>query len=528
MLIRTLYCGSSSACFELDNASPYYAPTRYSVLLNGEPRLTADTNVFSLFGLTPDTSYELNILIDNKAQQTFNFSTTPEACCVSVRDFGAVGNGTHDDTHAIQLAIDALPDNGRLLFPAGTYLSLPLSLRSHITLEFCEGAVLLGSTERELYPIMRGTAVDSVSGKEVPLAGFEGQELDSYQSLLHASYVEDVTITGSGRIDGNGQNGDWWQDFRSFPAARPRVIFLNRCKDITVHGVAIANGPAWHVHPFFSQNVRVLNCSVNAPKDSPNTDAVNPESCDGVEIIGCHFSVGDDCIAIKSGKLEMAKKYKSPANHHVIRNCLMEYGHGAVTLGSELSAGIMHLAVTQCWFRATDRGLRIKSRRGRGKDSIIDDVVFDNIRMTGVLTPIVINLWYNCCDPDCHSEYVWSREALPVDERTPRMGRFTFRNMRCTDAEVAACYIDGLSESPIEEVAFENISVSFAEDALPGMPAMKEFAQEHCRTGLYLDNVRHIHLKNVNLEGARGDALIAQHYESVDTDGFTSNGEAVK
>lgn len=518
-MIRLLYCGSSSACFELDNTRPYYAPMHYSVLLNGQPKLHADTNVFSLFGLSPGTSYDLDLHSDDGDSEHLRFETTNETCCLSVVDFGATGDSSHDDTHAIQAAINALPDGGRLLFPRGTYLSLPLSLRSHITMEFCEGAVLLGSTQRDLYPIIRGTAVDPFSSKEVPLAGFEGQELDSYQSMLHASYVEDVTIIGPGKIDGNGQNGDWWQGFKGFPAARPRIIFLNRCKDVTIHGVAIANGPTWHVHPFFSQNVRVLNCSVNAPKDSPNTDAINPESCSGVEIIGCHLSVGDDCIAIKSGKIEMAKKYKCPADRHVIRNCLMEFGHGAVTLGSELSAGITHLSVSQCYFRATDRGLRIKSRRGRGKDSIIDDVSFDNIRMERVLTPIVINLWYNCCDPDCHSEYVWSREKLPIDERTPRMGRFLFRNMECTDTEVAACFIDGLSESPIEEVSFENISVSFAADAKPGIPAMEEFAQPRCRTGLYLDNVRHIRLKNVNVSGADGDTLIAQHCESIDNDG---------
>ena len=520
--MKILYCGSSSACFELENTSPYYAPEAYTVLLDGETRLQGESNVFSLFGLLPGRTYSLTVRSAGGAEESLSFTTGSESCCVSVRDMGAVGDGVHEDTGAIQAAINFLPEGGRLLFPAGTYLSLPLALKSHITLEFAAGAVLLGSTERARYPIIPGAAADPANGGELPLAGFEGLEKDSYQSLLQGSYAQDVTIVGPGTIDGNGQNGDWWQDFDSFPAARPRVIFLNRCRDVTLHGVTVANGPSWHVHPFYCQGVRVLDCAVTAPKDSPNTDAVNPESCDRVDIIGCRFSVGDDCIAIKAGKIELARKYKTPADRHTIRNCLMEFGHGAVTLGSELASGIRRLAVTQCWFRATDRGLRIKSRRGRGKDSVIDDVVFDNIRMERVLTPIVINLWYNCCDPDRYSEYVWSREKLPVDDRTPRMGRFTFRNMECTDAQVAACYIDGLTESPIEQVELENISVTFDPDARPAVPAMQNFAVERCRLGLYLDNVRRVRLKNVTVRGAAGEGLVTDHCDSVETDGFAA------
>ena len=230
--------------------------------------------------------------------------------------------------------------------------------------------------------------------------------------------------------------------------------------------------------------------------------------------------MGDDCIAVKSGKIEMARKYRMPADHHTVRNCLMDFGHGALTLGSELAGGIRNVSVTQCLFHATDRGLRIKTRRGRGKDSIITNVLFDNIRMDGVLTPIVINMWYNCCDPDRFTEYVWSREHLPVDDRTPHMGTFCFRNMECTDAEAAACYIDGLPESPIDKVILENISISFAPDAQPHVPAMQNFAKERCKLGLYLDNVKEIEIRNVKMKGQDGEMVIADHYEKLITEGF--------
>ena len=522
-MIRIVCCTSSSACFELVGDTPYYAKGRYAVYLDGVECLARDTNVFSLYGLKPAAQYSLAVRFESGGEERIQFTTQPEKCCVDVKSFGAVGDGVHEDTAALQAAINFLPEGGRLYFPAGTYLTLPLSLKSHITLDLDEGAVILGSTDRARYPIIPSMSIDPVTGAEIPQTSFEGVEIPAYQSLLQASYAEDITIMGRGVIDGNGQNGDWWGDFRSFPAARPHVILVNRCKNVTLHGVTVKNGPAWHIHPFFSRNFSLLDCFVTAPKDSPNTDGIDPESCDGVDIIGCRFSVGDDCIAIKSGKMDMALKYKTPADHHTIRNCLMEFGHGAVTLGSELSAGIHNLSVTNCCFHATDRGLRIKTRRGRGRDSVIDNVLFDGIRMENVLTPIVINMWYNCCDPDRYSEYVWSREKLPVDDRTPHLGSFAFRNMECTGAEVAACYIDGLPESPIDEVALENISVSFAEDARPGMPSMKNQNQEQCRLGLYLDNVKAIRVKNVKLHGVEGKALVAGHYESVETENFEEN-----
>ena len=507
-MIRSLYIGPSSACFELDNYRPYYAPSAFTVLLDGIERERFDSNVFSLFALKPDTQYNLLLRFEDGTEDSLTFTTGTETCALNVRGFGAVGDGVTDDTSAIRAAIDNLPAGGRLYFPAGEYLTAPLSLHSHMTLEFAEGAHLLGTTDRSAYPRIPTSLCDLNSGREVYFAGFEGNEMDMYQSLLTASYAEDIRIIGPGCVDGNAQNSDWWQVFRELPAARPRLVFLNRCRDVVIHGIHGCNSPSWQFHPYYSKNVSLYQVRVTAPKKSPNTDAIDPEGCDGVNIIGCRLSVGDDCIAIKSGKIELGRKLKQPAIRHTVRNCLMEFGHGAVTLGSEIGAGVRELSCSQCWFRGTDRGLRIKTRRGRGEDSRIDGVRFSHIRMEDVLTPFVINMWYNCCDPDRYSEYVWSREKLPIDERTPYLGSFHFSDIDCTGAQVAACYIDGLPEAPIGEVCFENVNIGFAPDAKPGIPAMENFAKERCRLGLYLENVQRVRIKNVTLTGQEGDALI--------------------
>lgn len=519
-MIQILSVSPVSACFELKNDAPYYAPCAYTVSLNGVEQYHGDTNVFSVYSLRPDTEYTLTCAFDDGTSAQVLFTTKAVTCGVNVKDFGAVGDGAANDTAAIQTAIHCLPVGGLLHFPAGTYLSGPIALKSHITLEFADGATLLGDPDRSHYPTIPGEIANIYGGDHLHFGAWEGNAVPMYQALICAEYAEDITIVGPGTVDGNAQNSDFWTHFKQFPTARPRLFFFNRCSDVTVHGVIAQNSASWQFHPYFSKNVGLYDIFIKAPKDSPNTDAIDPEACDYVNIIGCRFTVGDDCIAIKSGKIDIGRQFKQPADHHTVRNCLMAFGHGAVTLGSEIGAGVTNLSVSQCWFKGTDRGLRIKTRRGRGQDCVLNNILFENIRMEGVLTPVGINMWYNCCDPDRYSEYVWSREHLDVDERTPHLGKFTFRRLTCTDVQVAACYIDGLPEMPIDEVVFEDVSISYAEDAKPGKPIMKNFAREECRMGLYLDNVRRIRTRNVTVEGANGPKLIANHYEELDAPGF--------
>ena len=131
--------------------------------------------------------------------------------------------------------------------------------------------------------------------------------------------------------------------------------------------------------------------------------------------------------------------------------------------------------------------------------------------MEGVITPIVINMWYNCCDPDRNSEYVWSREHLPIDDRTPYLGSFTFRNMDCIDCEAAACYCDGLPERPIKSITVEDVRFTYSENAKPAKPAMREFMEEFLKVGMYFDNVEELTVRGVDVEGAIGDSLITKH-----------------
>jgi polygalacturonase len=508
--MNNIYASSCSAAFELENDLCYESPEEYSIYLNGKQiEGSFGENVFSVFDLSPDTEYSVCTSLD---ERPLVFRTKKESCCVSVRDFGAAGNGIKDDTKAIQAAILTCPEGGRIRIPEGTYLITPLILKSHITIEIVKGAVLIGSTNENDYAVLPGEA-KGPEGQSVEFASWEGRPAISHQSLLSAYYSEDIHIVGRGTVDGNAQASTWWIDVKKRATARPRLLFTNQCRGVFIHGTSFKNSPSWNLHPYNSQHIGLYDISVTAPKDSPNTDGCDPESCDTVEIIGARFSVGDDAIAIKSGKMREGK-HNIPASNHTVRNCLMEFAHGAVVLGSEMSGGVKVLSVTRCLFKDTDRGLRIKTRRGRGKDAVVDGVTFNNIRMVGVLTPLVINMFY-FCDPDGKSGYVQNKNALPVDERTPYLGRFCFKDLICTDCSAAAGFFYGLPEQPIGEIEISNAKFTFRDGAEGGYPAMMLDIEEHSKSGLIFNNVKRVRMHDVSISGVKGEKAIMNNVMEV-------------
>jgi Endopolygalacturonase len=146
-----------------------------------------------------------------------------------------------------------------------------------------------------------------------------------------------------------------------------------------------------------------------------------------------------------------------------VRNCYLERGHGAVTIGSEVSSGVSQLKVEKCIFSGTDRGLRIKSRRGRGKKSLIDDITFENIEMKDVQMPFTVNMFY-FCDPDGHTDYVQDQNPRPVDDKTPRIGSIIVRDVTCTGVNAVFACLYALPEMPMEEACFDNIKVTFKDE----------------------------------------------------------------
>lgn len=500
--MKVLAVTARSVTVELESTTPFFSPCEYVVYLNGKEVKKDKRNVFSLFGLQPLAKYKIEA-----NGQTVDFETCGESALFNVKDFNAYGDGKHNDTPAFTAAIACLPENGTLFVPKGIYLVTPLFLKSNMTLWLDGGATLFGKAERSAYPTLQG--IINSAADDINLGTWQGEEVTCFASLVTAYSCTNLKIIGDGVINCNASAGDWYVNHRVKRVAwRPRGVFFNRCNGVLMQGVTVKNTPSWNIHPYFSENVKLFDLTLANPPEMPTTDGIDPDTCDGVEIAGVNISVGDDCIAIKSGTLAQAQKYRKPCKNVIVRNCLMRDGHGGVVFGSEQSGGIENVTVTQCLFEGTDRGLRIKTRRGRGRIGVTDNVVFDGIEMHGVKVPFVVNMYYNMGDENGHTEYVYTTDKLPVDERTPQIGSFKFKNMVCTGVGYAAGAFYGLPEAPIGGVTFENVSFSYDKASTAGYPDMKEINEKVKNQGLYFQFVENVSLKNVKIEDPDGERVM--------------------
>ena len=355
--------------------------------------------------------------------------------------YGAKADGSTKDTKAIQAAIDdcAAKGGGTVALTKGIYVSAPIILKSKITLNLAAGAVLLGSPDHGDYP---QAIVFNAPGR---------------QSLISSLYAHDIAITGKGTIDGNGVS--WWRDAKGERPSgvmgeivfRPRLIVLDHSRHIRITGVTVQNSPSWQIIPYYCDDVTIQNVKILAPADSPNTDAIDPFSSRHVVIDHVTADVGDDNVAIKSGKINSPGP-DDPARDITITDCIFLHGHG-LSIGSELAGGAQNIRAERIRFKDTDQGIRIKSNRDRGHD--VSHMVFKDIEMDGVGTGILISEYYPAVEPPADNR------PQPIGRLTPFFHDFRFENVTVKSSKVAAV-IYGLPESPVKNLVMKNVRLQGA------------------------------------------------------------------
>jgi unsaturated rhamnogalacturonyl hydrolase len=327
-----------------------------------------------------------------------------------ILEFGAVADGTTDCTEAIRLAIEAChaAGGGRVVVPAGVFLTGAIHLKSNVNLTLAEGATLKFSTDPAQYPLV--------------YSRWEGVECMNYSPLIYAFEQENIAVTGQGTLDGSASSDNWWkwtkrgagQDRasrdrlfdmgeRGVPVAervfgdghflRPSFIQPYRCRNVLIEGVRIRNSPMWELNPVLCTNVTVRG--VDIVSAGPNNDGCNPESCRDVLIEDCQFTTGDDCIAIKSGRNNDGRRVNVPSENLIIRRCTMRDGHGGVVIGSEISGGCRNVFVEDCVMDSPnlDRALRFKSNARRG--GTIENVFMRNVQIGRVAEAVLtVDLLY--------------------------------------------------------------------------------------------------------------------------------------
>lgn len=368
----------------------------------------------------------------------------------NVLDFGAIGDGKTVCTAAMQKAVDACAaaGGGKVVVPAGRYLTGPIFLKSNIDFEIFAGARLLFTNDFRSIPLIRGN----------------GEKSQNYAGLFNGFDLQNVSITGCGILDGQGEM--WWNLFRARakrqksgigttdPAeaalkyGRPHMVRFLRCKNVAMRGVTLLNSPSWNVHPLLCENVWIDGVTISAPADSPNTDGIDPESCKNVQISNCNIATGDDGVIIKSGS--KYQEHGIACENVAVTNCVFGFGHAAVGIGSETSGGVRNVAISNCVIDGTDRGLRIKTARGRG--NVVEDVRVSNLVMQNVGEAISVTMFYE--ERDKHT-------PQSVSELTPVFRNFHISGMIANKVKHAAV-IEGLPEMPIQGFSIDNYVVENA------------------------------------------------------------------
>ena len=415
-----------------------------------------------------------------------------------VKDYGASGDGRRLETAAINRSIEACAagGGGAVYFPPGKYLTGTVVLKSHVSLQLEAGATLLGSEDPGDYPLI-GDPWDKTNQTIAP--------------LIYADHAENITLTGRGTIDGQGQA--WWKRHwlaypkKGMPGAatpaemaeakkvdhgRPRLIRLIHCRDVVIEKLNLKNAGMWTVNPLFCDFVRVDGVTIQNPVPSPNTDGINPESCRNVQIVNCRIDVGDDCVTLKSGLDAVGRQVGQPDENITIANCVMMRGHGGVTIGSEMSGGVRNIAVANCVFQGTDIGIRVKAQRGRG--GVVEGFTACNITMENVPHPFVITTFYMGRDQPS--------DQFAVNEGTPRFRDFLFNNITARGAADAGS-ITGLREMPVEDIVFSNVRIA-------------------AENGFACTNARHISFYDVEINPEKGPALNLRDAVAIDSAGLRS------
>lgn len=319
-----------------------------------------------------------------------------------ITQFGAVSGGKEKCTTALAKAIDACTKagGGRVVVPAGAWLTGPIHLKSNVNLHLERGATLLFSTDPKDYlPLV--------------LTRWEGVECMNYSPLVYAFEQENIAVTGEGSLDGQASDQYWWPwkgraDFGYKPGTpnqmlarkklfemgetnvpvenrlfgegsylRPNMFEPYRCKRVMIEGVTLRNTPFWEVHPVLCTDVTVRGLNIDSA--GPNTDGCDPECCKNVLIENCTFNTGDDCIAIKSGRNNDGRRVNVATENVVIRGCTMKDGHGGVSIGSEITGGVRNVFVENCRMDSPhlDNAIRLKNNAVRG--GILENFHFRNI-----------------------------------------------------------------------------------------------------------------------------------------------------
>ena len=382
---------------------------------------------------------------------------------------------------------------GRVVVPAGEWLTGPVHFLSYCNLYLSEGARLVFDDDLSLYyPAVQ--------------ASWEGAECMNISPLLYAFECENIAISGPGTL---APEMDFWRTWfdrsdshiqatrqlyamcstqvpvedrhmeREGVRMRPHLIHFNRCTNVHLDGFRIRESPFWTIHLFMCKDVWAHGLDVYA--HGHNNDGIDLEMTQHAVVEDCTFDQGDDAVVLKAGRNQDGWALDMPTQDIVVRNCEIVQGHCLLGIGSEMSGGVRRVYMHDC--HSSDQVYRlfyIKTNHRRG--GFIEDVTVENVSATKMLRVFEI---------DTDVMYQW-RDIVPTFEtRITRIHNITVRGARAEQSE-AVYQLRGDSREPIEGIVIEDVHVG----RLTGFENQVE-------------NVRDLRVRNVTWDafGEEADAL---------------------
>ncbi len=422
-----------------------------------------------------------------------------------ITNYGALADGKTVNTEAIQATIDkcATDGGGTVVIPAGTFLSGAVFLKQGVNLHVDPNGVLKGTTNMADYKLVQ--------------TRWEGEERIWVSALVNVFNMTGFRLTGPGTIDGSGdvwhprnrQGGNSEQSAHVGPVregppglgpaggipvkpdspayelrrvdlpdyARPRLIAIQNCDNVTVENLTIRNESSWGLFVLYSRKVEIRDFVVRAEHYIPSADGIDIDSCDGVHIIGADIDDNDDCIAIKSGKDEDGRRVNRPAENILVEKCIFRYGHGGVTMGSEMSGGIRNVIIRDSVMEADNWApIRFKSQPSRG--GVVENITYRDIILKDTQKAFEFNMKWRMVNPK------------PPSDPLPVVRNVKIINVSGTTKNVGFMY--GLKDSPIRDVTFENCHIK-------------------AEQGFVLENVEDIDLSGIKIEVEQGEAIIRRN-----------------
>jgi polygalacturonase len=417
-----------------------------------------------------------------------------------ITDYGACPNNVKanvvSQAFALAIAACAKAGGGRVLVPAGNWLSGAIHLRSNVELHLAKGAELRFSTESSDYlpPVF---------------VRWGGQECFNYSPFIYARDCTNIAITGAGTIVGQGDHWVAWPkpelrahaelnqmavdgvpvEDRRFGddtrPLRPQLILAINCTGVLMEGVTIAQGgPQWTLHAAYCQDIIIRGLEIRADA-MPNNVGIVIDSCSDALIEDCTIHTGDDCIALKSGLNEDGWRVGKPTENVTVRRVRATSGHGGITIGSEMSGGVRNVLVHDCHYDGPSAGIRLKASRGRG--GVVEDILVHDIVM-GQIPGDAIQITTE------HSAFV------QPDGKSPTFRNIQIRNVTCQSAETAVRMI-GLADSPLREISLANVTIT-------------------AREGLHCSAINGLKLLEVHITPSSGPVLSLKDSQRVLIDGL--------